>query len=135
MKKSLLFVLLFLCLVANAQLHVDTQVASQTNTVFSLLEKNRVPHQILLDYGYDFLDATQYDGVLRSNNYLSPAIYRELYNTLLSSRINTAVPELVAPELLEDAWSSKRKSETNKFGKGSPTTALVLNDYIMFNFS
>ncbi|MEM8927297.1 MAG: T9SS type A sorting domain-containing protein [Bacteroidota bacterium] len=127
MRKSLLILQLLLCLVAKAQQITDTQVASQTNTVFSLLEKNRVPHQILLDYGYDFVDATQYDGVLRSNNYLSPGIYRQLYNTMLSSRVNTSVPELEAPEDLESAWSSKRKSETNKFGKGSPTSALVLN--------
>ncbi|TMU50426.1 T9SS type A sorting domain-containing protein [Flagellimonas algicola] len=127
MRKSLLILQLLLCPFLNAQQHIDTQVASQTNTVFSLLEKNRVPHQLLLDYGYDFLDATQYDGVLRSNNYLSPGIYRELYNTLLSSRINTSVPGLEAPEDLEDAWASKRKSETNKLGKGSPTSALVLN--------
>ncbi|WP_136465006.1 T9SS type A sorting domain-containing protein [Flagellimonas onchidii] len=127
MRKYLLVLQLFVCPILSAQLHVDTEVANHTNEVFSLLEMDRVPHQILLDYGYDFLDVPQYNGVLKSNNYLSPGIYRELYNTILSSRVSLSVPELEAPENLEATWVSKRKTETNKLGKGSPTSALVVN--------
>ena len=73
----------------------NTQVANATNTVFDNLELNRVPYGILLDYGYDFTDVTditEFDGVLRSDNYLSAKHYRDIYNTLLSARTTTTVP-------------------------------------------
>src|SRR5690606_11272612 len=97
-KLFLLFVLVFTFV--QSQQHIDTGVASQTNTVFSLLEKNRVPHGILLDYGYDFVSIPNYDGVLRDNNYITPSIYRNLYVGILSSRTTTSVPELEAPDNL-----------------------------------
>lgn len=46
---------------------VNTSFAQDVNNKFSLLEKNRVPHHILLDYGFDIIDATKFDGVLRSD--------------------------------------------------------------------
>ena len=127
MKKRLPLFLLLVCGFAYAQQHIDTGVASQTNTVISLLEKNRVPNGLLLDYGYDFVSVPNYDGVLRSTNYITPSIYRDLYNSILSSRTTTTVPELVIPDDLESVWKGKQKSETNRVGKGGPTSAVVLN--------
>jgi hypothetical protein len=127
MKTKLFTLLLFLGYLSYAQLHIDTGVASQTNTAFSLLELNRVPNNLLLDYGYDFVSVPNYDGVLRTNNYLTPAIYRDLYNSIVSSRTTTTVPELVAPDAMENTWSVFTKSENNRVGKGSSTTALVAN--------
>lgn len=124
-KLFLLFVLVFTFV--QSQQHIDTGVASQTNTVFSLLEKNRVPHGILLDYGYDFVSIPNYDGVLRDNNYITPSIYRNLYAGILSSRTTTSVPELEAPDNLEAGWKNKQKSEANRVGAGSAVSTLVLN--------
>lgn len=50
---------------------VNTGFAQDINNRFSLLEKNRVPHHILLDYGFDIIDATKFEGVLRSDNYMT----------------------------------------------------------------
>ncbi|MEN1785719.1 MAG: hypothetical protein AAGF77_11340 [Bacteroidota bacterium] len=108
---------------------VDTSVANQTNYIFGLLDKNRIPYNMLLDYGYDFVEVPHYDGVLRSNNYIYPAVYRNLYNSLLSMRTRTAVPELVAPTAMDAAWKVERTKEAKRVGlqKGKPTSALAIN--------
>ncbi len=55
----------------------DTSVATATNTIFAPLEKNRIPHSILLDYGIELIDITKYDGVLRTDNYVDRGVYRD----------------------------------------------------------
>lgn len=118
----------FLCCVSvQGQLHIDLEVADQTNQIFSLLEKSKIPHNMLLDYGYDFVDVTNYDGVLRDNNYLVPSVYRDLYNSVVSMRTTLTVPELVDPMLMEQGWKSTSKTELNKLGKGAMASAVVLN--------
>ncbi|WP_139254438.1 hypothetical protein [Maribacter dokdonensis] len=41
----------------------NTTVATATNVAFAPLEKNRIPNNILLDYGMELIDITKYDGV------------------------------------------------------------------------
>jgi len=117
----------FCCLSANAQLHVDLEVANQTNQVFGGLDKSKIPHDMLLDYGYDFVDVPNYDGVLRDNNYLVPSVYRTLYNSVVSMRTTLLVPELVDPIALEQSWKSKTKFHAGKLGKGVWATPVTLN--------
>jgi hypothetical protein len=74
MKKALITLSFLYSLWASAQLHIDFEVANQTNQVFGLLNKSNIPHNMLLDYGYDFVDVPNYDGVLRENNYVVPSI-------------------------------------------------------------
>ncbi|WP_181899423.1 hypothetical protein [Flagellimonas nanhaiensis] len=135
MKKTLttllllpLYLFMFLCcLSAQAQLHIDLEVANKTNEVFGPLDKSKIPHSMLLDYGYDFVDVTNYDGVLRDNNYIVPSTYRDLYNSVVSMRTSLVVPELVDPVALEQDWKSMAKSHAAKFGKKPFTTAITLN--------
>jgi len=127
MKKLLSTLSLFSCLWASAQLHIDFEVANQTNQVFGLLNKDNIPHNMLLDYGYDFVDVPNYDGVLRDNNYVVPSVYRTLYNSVVSMRTQLAVPELVDPVSLEQSWKTTAKTEANKLGKGAWATAVAVN--------
>ncbi|WP_208103808.1 hypothetical protein [Flagellimonas ochracea] len=115
------------CLSANAQLHFDLEVANKTNEVFGPLDKSKIPHSMLLDYGYDFVDVPNYDGVLRDNNYIVPSVFRDLYNSVVSMRTSLVVPELVDPIALEQDWKSMAKSHAAKFGKKPLTTAITLN--------
>lgn len=57
----------------------NTSVATAINTAFAPLEKNRVPYNMLLDYGIELIYITKYDGVLRSDNYVSPGVYKHTY--------------------------------------------------------
>ena len=43
----------------------NTTVATATSATFTPLEKNRIPNNILLDFGMELIDITKYDGVLR----------------------------------------------------------------------
>jgi len=123
-----LYLFTFLCcLSANAQLHVNLEVADQTNQVFGGLDKSKIPHDMLLDYGYDFVDVPNYDGVLRDNNFIVPSVYRTLYNSVVSMRTTLLVPELVDPITLEQSWKSKTKFHAGKLGKGVWTTPVTLN--------
>ena len=126
--KRLLYSLTFLtCFWAQAQLHIDFEVANQTNQIFGQLDKSKIPHHMLLDYGYDFIDVPNYDGVLRDNNYIVPSVYRDLYNSVVSMRTTLTVPQLVDPLALEESWKSTNKTETAKLGKGALATAVAVN--------
>ncbi|MCL6273020.1 hypothetical protein M3P19_03315 [Muricauda sp. 2012CJ35-5] len=127
MKKILVLFALFVGLDAHAQLHIDFEIANKTNEVFGPLDKSKIPHGMLLDYGYDFLEVTNYDGVLRDNNYIVPSVYRDLYNSVVSMRTHLLVPKLVDPIALEQSWKSTSKSLANKVGKGTLTTSVVVN--------
>jgi hypothetical protein len=115
------------CLSTHAQLHFDLEVANKTNEVFGPLDKSKIPHSMLLDYGYDFVDVPNYDGVLRDNNYIVPSVFRDLYNSVVSMRTSLVVPELVDPIALEQDWKSMAKSHTAKFAKKPFTAAITLN--------
>ncbi len=127
MKKSLLTLTLLSAVCAKAQLHVDLEVANQTNQVFAGLDKNKIPHSMLLDYGYDFVDVPNYDGVLRENNHIVPSTYRNLYNSVVSMRTSLLVPQLVDPIALEQSWKSQTKFHAGKVGKGAWATPVTLN--------
>ena len=66
-KKSLLF-----CAFLALQLHKTSIPHQQQKSPPSLhlQKKNQIPHGILLDYGFDLINFTQFDGILRTNNYI-----------------------------------------------------------------
>ena len=114
------------CLSANAQLHFDLEVANKTNEVFGPLDKSKIPHSMLLDYGYDFVDVPNYDGVLRDNNYIVPSVFRDLYNSVVSMRTSLVVPELVDPIALEQGQVPCRKIWKKALDHGHNTQWIVL---------
>tara|TARA_R110001583_G_scaffold178688_4_gene334690 strand:+ start:2410 stop:2658 length:249 start_codon:yes stop_codon:yes gene_type:complete len=69
--KGTIFFVFFISIFDIKAQTVNTSVASDMNIVFSLLEKNRIPYNILIDYGYDFIDVNQFNGTLQTNNYLT----------------------------------------------------------------
>lgn len=131
--KCVLFTMLFSFTInVNAQT-VNTTVASDVNTVFSLLEKNRIPHDILIDYGYDFIDITQYDGVLQTDNYMSIGSYKEIYNTLVTSCTASGVSGIASPMQEQTEWRDLQQQENNA-NKTTNTASIVLNG-LLYNYS
>jgi hypothetical protein len=112
---------------------IDTSVASAMNNVFSLLEKNRIPNDILLDYGFDFIDVPAFDGVLRSDNYMSIGNYKELYNTMVSSCTASGVTGIASPKLEYDEWRTLLLQE-NELNKTTTTASVVLSG-LLYNYS
>ena len=48
MKRLLYFLTFLTCFWAQAQLHIDFEVANQTNQIFGQLDKSKIPHHMLL---------------------------------------------------------------------------------------
>ncbi|MBG6110284.1 hypothetical protein H4V97_002520 [Flavobacterium sp. CG_23.5] len=64
----LLFAFLF-SIFSNAQQDINTTFATQMNTVFGSLDKTKIPHGILLDYGMEFTNVPAYNGTLTDSTY------------------------------------------------------------------
>jgi hypothetical protein len=81
MKKYTIIALFSLLFQFGVAQNINTSLAADINAKFAPLEKNRIPHNILLDYGFDLIDVTQFDGVLRTNNYIDVERYNLIYNS------------------------------------------------------
>jgi hypothetical protein len=67
MKKTLLYLPapIFLVLFfgqSHAQTVLDTSFAAQTNYIFANVDNSKIPHGLLIDYGMEFTDLTQFNG-------------------------------------------------------------------------
>jgi hypothetical protein len=62
MKNLFKILSLFLAINAIAQQEVNTSFATQMNNMFSPLDKNRVPHGILLDFAMEFTNVPAFNG-------------------------------------------------------------------------
>jgi len=76
------------------------------NDVFSDLEKDKVPHEILLDYGMEFTDVEAFDGILRDSTIVTTFRLKEIFNTLLSSRITDQRNGFVTPQQFSQNWQN-----------------------------
>ena len=109
MKKIIFILFPFLfCVCANAQQDINTTFATQMNTVFGSLDKTKVPHGILLDYGMEFTNVPAYNGVLTDSTYSDKSSLKQIYNTLLSSRVRELSTTWVTPTEYETRWNSNR---------------------------
>jgi hypothetical protein len=116
----------------NAQ-SINTSFAADINAKFAPLEKNRIPHNILLDYGFDLIDVAQFDGVLRTNNYIDVERYNLVYNSIVSSTTQLNVTGVAPPQQELNDWKLWQKQQ-NDIAKFSNKAAVVLNG-LFFNYS
>ena len=94
-----------------AQQDINTSFASQMTTMFSPLNKNYVPHGILLDYGMEFTNVPAFNGTLTDSTFTNLAILKQIYNTLLTSRIRDVSTGFVTPQNFDIRLKNNR--ETN----------------------
>jgi hypothetical protein len=110
MKLKLFAVALLLAVNSYAQEEVNTDFSKQINTLFAPLEKDRVPHNLLLDYGMEFTDVYAFKGNLTESNYVNADVLTQIYNTLFMSRVKDRGYEdgFVRPETFENDWYESR---------------------------
>lgn len=88
---------------------VNTTFATQMNTLFYLLDKNKIPEGILLDYGMEFTNLPAYNGTLTDSTYTNTSRLKELYHTLLSSRMRSNVNTgFISPDTLNNRLFNNR---------------------------
>lgn len=78
------------------------------NTIFGQLDKTKIPHAILLDYGMEFTNVPAYNGTLTDSTYSTTTSLKQIYKTLLSSRITATTPVMVTPTVFETNWNTNR---------------------------
>jgi hypothetical protein len=108
MKKLLKFSFLLFSVGAMAQQEVNTKFASQMGTMFSPLDKTKVPNGILLDIAMEFTNVTAYNGTLTDSTFVTPKSLKEIYNTLLMGRVRNETAGIVSSQAFEDNWYSER---------------------------
>tara|TARA_R110000868_G_scaffold20240_2_gene85987 strand:- start:200 stop:817 length:618 start_codon:yes stop_codon:yes gene_type:complete len=74
----------------------------------------------------ELIDITKYDGVLRTDNYVSPGVYKDTYSTLVSSCTALGVPGITAP--MADELSSKSAQKGKSLtSKGTASASMLLS--------
>ena len=103
---------LLFSVVVMAQQEINTSFATQMTTMFSPLDKTKVPHGVLLDYAMEFTNVPAFNGTLSDSTYVTPKSLKEIYNTLLMGRIHTVTAGFISPQDFENNWYAER-SENN----------------------
>lgn len=109
MKKFSLLSLLFLVFnIATAQQEISTAYATEANNMFAPLDKTKVPHGILLDFGMEFTNLKAYNGTLTDSTAVDAPALKNIYNTLFSSRIVNTTTGFINPNSYESNWNTHR---------------------------
>jgi len=90
---------------------INTEFKELMDATFVSLEKNRVPHGILLDFGMEFTNVQAFNGMLTDSTYTDATTLKQIYNTLLMSRIVEDEQSFVTPEQFSQNWQNNRSSE------------------------
>lgn len=109
MKKILIVLFGFSFTFTNfAQQDINTTFKTQMTTRFAPLDKTKVPHGILLNFGMEFTNVPAFNGVLTDSTFSNKVSLTQIYNTLLSSRIRSVPTGFVTPTEFETRWNNNR---------------------------
>lgn len=109
MKKSLYFFVCFLVFnMATAQQEISTAYATEATNMFAPLDKNRIPHKVLLDYGFEYTNLKAYNGTLTDSTVVDVPTLKHIYNTIFSSRVTNATTGFINPNNFDSNWKTNR---------------------------
>lgn len=109
MKKFSLILILFLVFIrANAQQEISTAYATQASAMFAPLDKTKIPHGILLDFGMEFTNLKAYNGTLTDSTAVNAIALKNIYNTLFASRIVNTTAGFINPNNFDSSWRTHR---------------------------
>ena len=92
-----------------AQQQINTEFKTKTLQVFQNLDKNRVPHGILLDFGMEFTNLQAFNGTLTDSTYTNSQTMSDIYKTLLMCRVRSNVTTgFITPQEYATRWYSQR---------------------------
>jgi Lecithin:cholesterol acyltransferase len=84
--------------------------------IFELLEKQRVPTGILLDYGIETTDLSVFSGSISPINSANITAVKDIYNTLILSRVSDKSSAMVAPDTFAQNWYLSQKRDVLSLG-------------------
>jgi hypothetical protein len=111
MTKLFSFLVFFFAIqMAIGQQEINTSFKTQMNATFGNLDKNRVPHGVLLDYGMEFTNVPRYNGTLTDSTFTDMTVMSHIYKTLLTSRIRDVTAGFVTPTVYDTRWKDNRSA-------------------------
>ena len=100
--------LLMFCQVTLAQQEINTSFKHEMNNIFQNLDKDKVPHGILLDFGMEFTNVNAFNGSLTDSTFVNKIRLKEIYKTLLTSRVKNVRDGFVLPDDFDRNWHNAR---------------------------
>ncbi|HLV38495.1 hypothetical protein [Xanthomarina sp.] len=76
----------------------NTQFKTKTLQVYQNLDKNKVPHGVLLDFGMEFTNLQAFNGALTDSIHVGSQTLSDIYKTLLMSRVRQVNTGFITPE-------------------------------------
>ena len=131
-KGILLCSLLLLSVFASAQTEIDTHWKNQINPIFQGLNKNRVPHKVLLDYAMEFTNVPAYNGTLTDSTYVDATILGNIYKTLFMAKVSTSTQHFPKLETIASNWVTQRRNH-NQNSKNTLVLAGLYYKYAALN--
>lgn len=96
-----------------AQQEVNQSYSTEFSQAFGGLDKNRVPHGLLLDFAMDFTDAVAFDGQLSDSTNLDRMTFTNLYHTMLLSRVRDVTTGFMLPQEFANTWEEYRRNNND----------------------
>ena len=110
--KNYFYNLLIACLITStiyAQQVNNTEFKTKTTQVFQNLDKTRVPHGILLDFGMEFTNLQAFNGTLTDSTFTTSQRLSDTYKTLLMCRVRENVTTgFITPQEYATRWYQQR---------------------------
>lgn len=132
-KHPLLFILFLVYTMANAQQEISRAYDTEASAMFAPLNKTLVPHGILLDFGMEFTNLKAYNGRLTDSTIVNAMALKNIYNTLISSRIINTTTGFVNPNSYESNWNRERTTGVISVSGLYFKYAALINDAINLN--
>jgi hypothetical protein len=104
-----IFIISLVSLQVNAQQEINTDFRNQTLQVYQNLDKNRVPHGILLDFGMEFTNLRAFNGVLADSTLTTSQTLSDTYKTLLMCRVRNVNDGFISPVDYANRWYNQRE--------------------------
>lgn len=115
--KYYLFLLLLCSFGLQAQQNVSETYSDEFSEIFSGLDKNRIPHGLLLDFAMDFTNIEAYNGQLSDSTNLNRLSFTNIYHTMLLTRVRDVSQGFMPPQELANTWEEYRR-DNNDFDFG-----------------
>ncbi len=99
----------FLTATSYSQQVNNTEFKTKTLQVYQNLDKNRVPHGILLDFGMEFTNLKAFNGTLTDSTFTTSQTMSDIYKTLLMCRVRSnATTGFITPQEYATRWYTQR---------------------------
>lgn len=96
------------CQTMLAQQEINTSFKDEMNNIFQNLDKDKVPHGILLDFGMEFTNVKAFNESLTDSTFVNKIRLKEIYKTLLTSRVKNVSDGFVLPDDFDRNWHNAR---------------------------